>query len=82
MILLNYPVLVGEMAKKKVTGESISKLLGIHRNSVYNKLHGESSFTIEEALSIQNKFFPDWDINNLFQTEKRLTCMQDRSANS
>lgn len=34
--------LKGEMAKKDITIEEVSKLLKIHRNSVANKLNGDS----------------------------------------
>ena len=48
--------LKGEMAKKDITIEEISKLLKIHRNSVANKLNGDSAFTIDEAFEIQKKY--------------------------
>ena len=61
--------LKGEMAKKDITIEEISKLLGIHRNSVANKLNGDSAFTIDEAFKIQNKYFPTLSLAYLFGTE-------------
>lgn len=63
--------LVGEMAKKNVTNESIANLLGIHRNSVYNKLKGLSSFSVEEAIIIRDNFFPNSNIDELFETEEK-----------
>ena len=61
-----YMNLKGEMAKKNITNESIANLLGIHRNSVYNKINGESQFSIDEALAIRNAFFPNYDVDTLF----------------
>lgn len=61
--------LKGEMAKKGVTIEEVSKLLGIHRNSVANKLNGDSSFTIEEAFKVHDVYFPQMSLNYLFETE-------------
>lgn len=61
-----YMNLKGEMAKKNITNESIANLLGIHRNSVYNKINGESKFSIDEALAIRNAFFPNYDVDTLF----------------
>lgn len=61
--------LKGEMAKRGITIEEISKELGIHRNSVSNKLNGDSSFTIEEAFKIQDKYFPDLELKYLFKAE-------------
>lgn len=61
--------LKAEMAKKDITIEEISKLLGIHRNSVANKINGDSSFSIDEALKIQTNYFPKLALNYLFQKE-------------
>ena len=59
--------MVGELAKKNITNEAIADLLGIHRNSVYNKLKGITSFSVEEAIVIRDNFFPEYDINTLFE---------------
>lgn len=64
-----YKFLIGEMAKEKVTIEAMSKLLGIHRNSVSYKLN-EGSFYIDEAEQIQETFFPDRNLKELFQREE------------
>ena len=68
---LEYLILRGEMAKRKVTIENIATLLGIHRNSVANKLDGKSSFSIEQAVLIQKTYFPDLELKYLFATEER-----------
>lgn len=68
---MGYITLVGEMAKKNITNEAVASLLGIHRNSVYNKLKGITSFSVEEAIVIRDNFFPDSDINTLFETEEK-----------
>lgn len=57
----------GEMAKRKVSIENIADLLGIHRNSVANKINGNSSFSIDESMKIQDAFFPDLDLKYLFR---------------
>lgn len=67
---MQYLNLIGEMAKRKVKNESIAQELGIHRNSVYNKLNGESSFSVNEAIQIRDTFFPGYDIKYLFQTDE------------
>lgn len=36
--------LIGEMAKQKVTKRDLSDLLGVHWNSITNKISGESDF--------------------------------------
>lgn len=62
--------LIGEMAKRKVSKEDLSKLLGIHWNSVANKINGSSSFTVDEAVRIRDEYFPEWKIEDLFQKSK------------
>lgn len=62
-----YSNLKAEMARKNVSIKDISELLKIHRNSMHNKLIGESNFTIDEALEIRDAFFPDVEIGYLFK---------------
>lgn len=50
--------------------EEVSKVLNIHRNSVANKINGETSFTVEEAFKIQNRYFPKMSMDYLFATEE------------
>ena len=78
---MQYLMLKGEMAKKDVTIESVSQLLGIHRNSVANKLRGDSSFSVEEAIKIRDKFFPQMEIEELFQKEDIEPRMPDGEKN-
>ena len=53
---MSYPTLIGEMAKNKITIESMAQFLGLHRNTVSHKLN-EGTFCVEEALEIHEKFF-------------------------
>lgn len=64
--------LIGEMAKRKVSIEDIAKLLDIHRNSVSNKINGDSPFSIEQAMKIQETYFPDLELKFLFKKEKPI----------
>lgn len=61
--------LIGEMAKQKITKRDLSDLLGIHWNSITNKISGESDFSVTEAIKIRDKYFPEWEIENLFRRE-------------
>lgn len=61
--------LKGEMAKKYHI-EEVAKFLNIHRNSVSNKLNGDSAFSIDEAFKIQEKYFPKLSMDYLFKTEE------------
>lgn len=67
---MQYLVLVGELAKKKITNKAIADLLDIHPNSVYNKLYGGSSFTVDEAIKIRDTYFPGEDLTELFQKKE------------
>ena len=58
--------LIGEMAKRSISINDIAELLGIHRNSVSNKLYGRSAFTLEEAFAIYDRFFSDLNFRVLF----------------
>lgn len=68
---MSYSNLKAEMARNNITGETISQFLEIHRNSFYNKVNGDSSFSVNEAIKIQNRFFPDLGIDYLFSTEEK-----------
>lgn len=64
MALIN---LVKEMAAAKVTNEMLSEKLGVHRNTISNRLSGNGKFSIDEAFQIQKEFFPEIGIEYLFK---------------
>ena len=64
---MSYLNLKAEMAKRNITIESVAETLKIHRNSVSNKIHGKSAFSIEEATAIQKYYFPDKTLKYLFE---------------
>lgn len=68
---MEYGNLKAEMGRKDITIEEISKLLGIHRNSVANKVNGRSRFTVDEAKVVKEVFFPNLSIDYLFATEEK-----------
>lgn len=72
-----YKNLQSKMAREGVTQRSIADYLGIHENSVGNKVLGKSPFTIEEAFKIKEKFFPDSDLLYLF---KRFSTDTNKTA--
>jgi transcriptional regulator with XRE-family HTH domain len=45
---IKYPELVGEMAKRGDTQESLAKLLGIPHSSISRRLSGEIEWSISE----------------------------------
>lgn len=65
MVVL-YPVLAGEIAKRGIKKATIAKQLGISNRTLYNKLYGLADFTWTEVLEIRSCFFPDIDPQLLF----------------
>ena len=63
-----YKNLMAEIARKGITQKEIAGFLGIHENSMSNKLHG-GTFTIEEAFKIKARFFPNAELQYLFAEE-------------
>lgn len=61
-----YGNLIVAMKLRRITIEDIAEFLGLHRNSVSNKINGSSKFTIEEAFEIHKKFFRDMNMEELF----------------
>lgn len=66
---MRYSNLKAEMARKGISIEEVSKALDIHRNSVANKINGDTPFTVEEAFKIHDKYFPKLSLDYLFATE-------------
>lgn len=62
-----YPVFSGEIAKRGIRKTTIAKAIGVSYNAFYNKMRGVASFTFDEACTIQERFFPDMDLRNLFR---------------
>lgn len=53
-----------------VTLVDIADLIGVKYQTVSEKINGSSSFKFEEALAIQEKFFPEYDLVFLFSQPK------------
>lgn len=61
-----YRNLVSEMQEKSVALQRIAEALNIHRNTARIKLIGNGEFTITQARTIRDNFFPDKNIDYLF----------------
>ena len=58
--------------ENNITIETVAEFLGIHRNSVANKLNGIRPFTIEEAKKLKKGLLTKYDSEYLFKlTEKK-----------
>ena len=62
-----YLVLSDEIARRGIRKTAIAKAIRVSYHAFYNKMTGVSSFTVEEAISIQERFFPDMDLRTLFR---------------
>lgn len=62
-----YPALREEMNIHNVSIQSVADLIGVHRNSIYNKLYKEQRFEIDEAMLIRDEFFKEMKLEDLFK---------------
>ena len=65
-----YPELEAQLAKKGCYKMKLAELLGIMPRTLSNKLSGVSHFTVEEAIQIQEQWFSDMTVNELFQKKE------------
>ena len=63
---IKHPNLRAEMARIGIKQKDVAKLLGVSELTVSKKMSGKSSFTIDEAFLIKEKFFPDLSLDYLF----------------
>ena len=62
-----YQNLKALMGAKGISIDSVANLLGLHRNTVANKLDGESEFTYAQAELLQETMFPEYNAKYLFR---------------
>ena len=63
---LKYPVLTGKIAERGISKSRIAEAIGISPRSFRNKMEGSTKFTWEEVCVIQERFFPDMQMKDLF----------------
>lgn len=64
-----YPVLESEIILRKISKKDIYQLLDVQANTFTLKLNGNLRFSLDEAIRIQETFFPDVSVNQLFRHE-------------
>lgn len=71
-----YPILRGEMVKKGLVNRDLANLLKVHSTTIGNKFNnrGNCDFTISEAISIKNTYFPNIGVEELFQKKPLPEC--------
>lgn len=64
-----YPVLESEIILRKISKKDIYQLLDVQPNTFTLKLNGNLRFSLDEAIRIQETFFSDVSVNQLFRHE-------------
>ena len=62
-----YNNLEAEIVRKRINKQDIAKEIGRTYNTLNLKIAGKYYFTYDEALAIQEKFFPEYDLKKLFK---------------
>ena len=62
-----YPALEAEISRHGIKKYEIAESLGIHPRTFSNKLGGTIRFSAEEAIQIQEQWFNDMTVNELFK---------------
>ena len=61
-----FPVLVAEIAKRKIKKRHLAQAIGVTPKTLYNKLHGTTPFTWDEVVILRSTFFQDLSSDELF----------------
>ncbi len=64
-----YPNLEAEIARKGLIKKEIAEQLDYRLATLYDKLNRKTKFTLDEALEIRDEFFPEMEIEYLFEYE-------------
>lgn len=64
-----YKNLEAEMVRSDITSETIANTIGRSYNTVRARLNGKIPFTLDEAMLIKKKLFPDCPMDYLFDVE-------------
>ena len=59
-----------EILRCKINKKDIAKTIGKTLVTLKQKMNGESSFTYDEAIKIQETFFKEYDLKELFKKEE------------
>lgn len=59
--------------EKGITLADMADTLHVRYQTVSDKISGKADFKFQEALEIQNKYFPEYDLVFLFSKNKELT---------
>ena len=58
------------MFQHKISKHDVAKTIGVTYNTLLGKLSGKFSFKLDEAFKIQSEYFPDKNINYIFEKKE------------
>ncbi|UYL93758.1 XRE family transcriptional regulator [Parageobacillus phage vB_PtoS_NIIg3.2] len=64
-----YKNLAAEMARKGITKKDLARSLNMRYPTIVDKTNGKSRFYLDEAIKIKDMFFPDLDLEYLFESD-------------
>ena len=73
-----YQNLISEMARNLITKRDMAKKLGIHENTLKNKLAGKTRFDVDEGFAIRREYFPHLSLDYLFATDDQQEAEQPK----
>lgn len=66
-----YPNLAGEIARRGIKKKAIAASIHVCGKSLWKKMNGKVQFTWPEVKTIRETFFPDMDVDYLFEKEMK-----------
>lgn len=63
---MRFKTLNGKIEERGIKKTIIAKTLGVSERALRYKIEGESPLSWDQACAIQENFFPDIDLRNLF----------------
>lgn len=63
-----------EMIRSDVKPKDIAEFLGVRYATVIDKLNGRYDFSFNDALKIKRKFFPQHNLEYLFENNENQTA--------
>lgn len=62
-----YENLEYELRRKSITNAAVARLLNCTEKTFYNKLHGNSEFSLNEGFLIHRNLLPEFSLDYLFR---------------
>lgn len=66
---MTYINIKAEMARNRITLNTIASFLSLCPSSVSKKINGHTAFKAEEIKAIQQEFFPNVSLDELLQSD-------------